>query len=132
MRWSVAVFGLVALGTMLGCGDTEPKRVRVSGKASFDGKPIVYGDVVITPDGAKKNNGPQGFANIRDGQFDTSAAGGKGYGGGPAVLRITGFDKQGGKLLCEQEFQVELPKSDSTHDIDVPAKGKAKGGGSDI
>lgn len=127
MRWRAAALALLTACTVLGCGGgNEPKRGRVSGKVTFDGQPIVYGDVVITPDGAKKNGGAQGFANIRDGVYDTSAAGGKGYGGGPAIVRVTGFDKPGGKLLCEEEFPVDLPAGDATHDIDVPAKGKAK------
>jgi len=127
MRWSAAA-GLLALCVVFGCGgDSGPKRNKVSGKANFDGQPIVYGDVVITPDGAKKNSGAQGFANIRNGQYDTSATGGKGYGGGPAIVRVTGFDKEGGKLICEQEFPVDLPSGDASHDIDVPkAKPKDK------
>ena len=99
----------------------------MSGKVTYDGKLIPYGEVLITPDGAKKNSGAQGIAPLRDGKYDTSASGGKGYGGGPAVIRVTGFDREGGKLLCEEEFQVDLPPGDATHDIDVP-KGKAKGG----
>ncbi len=134
MRWQVAAVGLVALGVLLGCGEgSGPKRYRVSGKVTFDGKPIPYGDVLFTPDDAKKNTGPQGIATIRDGKFDTSAAAGKGYGGGPAVVRVTGLTGEGGKLLCEYEFRVDLPHGNATHDFDVPAKGGAKGGkGSDI
>lgn len=125
-----AALGLLTACVVLGCGgDNEPKRYRVQGKVSYDGKPIPYGDVLITPDGAKKNSGPQGFANIRDGVFDTSGPGGKGYGGGPAVIRVTGFDKEGGKLLCEQEFQVDLPAGDAEHDVNVPPEPKGKGKG---
>jgi hypothetical protein len=126
MRWRAAALGLLTLCVVLGCARDEPKRNRVSGKVSYDGKPVAFGDVVITPDGAKKNSGAQGFANIRDGQYDTSAAGGKGYGGGPAVLRVIGFDKEGGKILFEEEIPVDLPTGDATHDIDVPKKGKPK------
>src|SRR5262245_61914885 len=124
MRRLAAFLTLSAAVALLGCaGGSGPKRYRVSGKVTYDGRPIPFGEVLITPDGAKKNSGAQGIANIRDGVFDTSAAGGKGYGGGPAVIRVTGFDREGGKLLCEQEFAVDLPAGDATHDIDVP-KGK--------
>jgi hypothetical protein len=127
MRWQTAAFGLLALGLLIGCGEAGQQRNRVSGKADYDGKPIPYGEVLITPDGAKKNSGAQGIAPLRDGKYDTSASGGKGYGGGPAVIRVTGFDREGGKLLCEEEFQVDLPPGgDATHDINVPPK-KAKG-----
>jgi hypothetical protein len=128
MRWQTAALGLVALGALIGCGDAGPKRYRVAGQATFEGKAIPYGEVLFTPDGAKQNAGAQGIAPIRDGQFDTAAAGGKGYGGGPAVVRVTGLTGEGGKLLCEYEFQVDLPRGDATHDFDVPAKGGAKGG----
>jgi hypothetical protein len=104
------------------CSNDEPKRFRVHGSAKFDGQPIPYGDVLFTPDGSKKNSGPQGIAHIRDGKYDTSASEGKGFGGGPTVVRITGFSGPGGKLLCEVEMQVDLPKGDTPHDIDVPKK----------
>jgi len=133
MRYKAAMLGLLALGLVLGCKDTEQKRNRVSGKVTFNGQAIPYGEVLFTPDDSKKNSGAQGIATIRDGQYDTSAAGGKGYGGGPAVIRVTGLTGEGGKLLCEYEFKVDLPQGDATHDIDVPAKAGAKQGkGSDI
>jgi hypothetical protein len=126
MRATVGVAGLLLLGLLVGCSESGPKRNRVSGKATFQGKPIPYGDVVITPDDARKNSGAQGIAMIREGQYDTSAGGGKGYGGGPAVLRVTGLTGEGGKLLCEYEFRVDLPSGDATHDFDVPAQGAPK------
>jgi hypothetical protein len=126
MRTLMTVLMFLAACALIGCGgNSEPKRNRVSGKVTYDGKPVVFGDVVISPDGAKKNSGAQGFANIRDGQYDTGAEGGRGYGGGPAVLHVTAFDKSGGKILFEGEFQVTLPDGDATHDIDIP-KGKGK------
>jgi hypothetical protein len=126
--------GLLVLGLVLGCSDSDVKRYRVSGTVTFDGKPIPYGDVLITPDDAKKNAGAQGIAIIRDGKYDTSGSGGKGYGGGPAVIRVTGFGGEGGKLLCEYEFHVDLPQGDATKDLDVPATGapKAKEAGPEI
>ncbi|HEY1189862.1 MAG TPA: hypothetical protein VGE74_19590 [Gemmata sp.] len=133
MRGLAGAFGLLMFAAVLGCGGdgSGPKRFRVSGNVTHDGKPIAFGDVVITPDAAKKNSGPQGFANIRGGKFDTAAPGGKGYGGGPAIVRVTGFEKEGGKRVCEQEFPVELPAGDATKDLDVP-KGKGKAAGEDI
>ena len=128
MRARGLAFAFLAIGIALGCSnDPGPKRSRVTGKVTFDGKPIPYGEVLFTPDGAKKNSGAQGIAPLRNGEYDTAAVGGKGYGGGPAVIRVTGFAGEGGKLLCEYEFQVDLPTGDATHDLDVPAKGKAKG-----
>ena len=127
MKRSVSIALLILALFVAGCGDAGgPKRFRVSGEAKFDGQPIPHGDVVFTPDGSKKNSGPQGIAQIRNGKYDTSAADGKGIAGGPTVLRITGFSAPGGKLLCETELQVDLPQADSVHNIDVPKKDAAK------
>lgn len=133
MRTVLAAAGLLAALALTGCSQGSGQaRNRAHGAITFDGKPIPFGDIVISPDGTKKNSGAQGFANIRDGRYDTGAAGGKGYGGGPAIVKVTGFDKEGGKLICDAEFAVEFPTSgDAAKDIDVP-KGKAKGGGPDI
>ena len=128
MRVLVIIFSLSMLGLVLGCADSENKRYRVSGKVRFNGEPIPYGDVLITPDDAQKNAGPQGIAPIRNGEFDTSSSDGKGYGGGPAVIRVTGLTGEDGKLLCEYEFKVDLPRGNATHDIDVPASAAAKAG----
>src|SRR5262245_57089820 len=128
MRYKAAMLGLLALGLVLGCKDTEQKRNRVSGKVTFNGQAIPYGEVLFTPDDSKKNSGAQGIATIRDGQYDTSAAGGKGYGGGPAVIRVTGLSGEGGKILCEYQFRVEQPQSDASLDIDVPLAATSKTG----
>ncbi len=127
MRTALAAAGLLAALALAGCSEGGQARNRVQGAITVDGKPIPFGDIVITPDGAKKNAGAQGLAPIRAGRYDTGAAGGKGYGGGPAIVKITGFDKEGGKLICDAEFAVEFPASgDASKDIDVP-KDKAKG-----
>jgi hypothetical protein len=125
-RWSaVAIcFGACIL---VGCANSEgPKRFRISGEATFDGQPIVHGDVLFTPDGSKGNSGPQGIAQIRNGKYDTAAADGKGIAGGPTVVRVTGLTGPGGKLVCEYEMKLDLPRADSTQNIDVPKKGAAR------
>ncbi len=114
---AAAVLAAAAVG---GCGDAAPDRARLSGTVTYDGKPVAYGDVVFTPDGSKKNSGPQGTAPIRDGRYDTGASDGKGVGGGPTVVRVTAFTGPGGKLLCEVELPVDLPRGGGTHDIDIP------------
>jgi hypothetical protein len=129
MRTTLAAAGLLLAALALtGCSQGDGQaRNRAHGAITVDGKPIPFGDIVITPDGAKKNTGAQGFANIRAGRYDTGAAGGKGYGGGPAIVKVTGFDKEGGKLICDAEFAVDFPTlGDAAQDINVP-KNKAKG-----
>lgn len=126
MNRGIVVIVTIAAGVVVGCANEGPTRYRVSGEARFDGQPIVHGDVLFTPDGAKGNSGPQGIAQIRNGKFDTAATDGKGIAGGPTVIRVTGLTGPGGKLLCEFEMQIDLPRADSTHNIDVPKKGAAK------
>jgi hypothetical protein len=124
-RWIAAVV-VMAAAVIIGCANDGPKRYRVSGEAKCDGQPIPHGDVLFTPDGSKGNSGPQGIAQIREGKYDTRATDGKGIAGGPTVIRVTGLTGPGGRLLCEYEMPVELPRADSTHHIDVPKKGAAK------
>jgi hypothetical protein len=76
--------------------------------------------------------GTAGIANIRDGRFDTAGAEGKGIAGGPTVVRVTGLSgppDKGGKLICEYQYAVDLPRGDSTLTIEVPASAAAKKAG---
>src|SRR3954454_7793930 len=108
MRHAIAVALAVGVAAVVGCGDDGPKRYKVSGSVTFDGQPIPYGDIVFTPDGSKKNSGPQGFAKIRDGRSETDAD--KGIGGGPTVLHVTAFRGPDGKgLMCEMDLPADLP-----------------------
>jgi hypothetical protein len=113
---------LLTAGALLGCGKDGPKSYRVSGTVKLDGQPIPYGEVLFTPDAKEHNSGPQGIAEIHDGQFDTNLVGGKGMAGGPMIIRVNGMSGPGGKTLCEYELKVDLPREDTAHDIDVPKK----------
>jgi hypothetical protein len=133
MRSRRVIVVVVLAGVVAGCGESGPTRFRLSGTATFAGQPIPYGDVLFTPDGTKQNSGPQGIAQIRDGKYDTAGADGKGFAGGPTVVRVTGLTGPGGKVLCVYEYRVDLPRENGTHPIEVPEKGAAKqGSGSDI
>lgn len=120
-KWvPAAALAAAALVSVAGCGGSAETRYRLSGGAKYDGKPIPYGEVLFTPDGAKQNSGPQGIAYIRDGRYDTGTLDGKGVAGGPTVVRVTAFAGPGGKLLCEVELPADLPRQDGTYDVDVP------------
>lgn len=110
-----------------GCGASgdSPQRFDVSGAVTFDGKPVASGTVLFEPDPGKGNRGPAGFAQIREGKFDT-ALGGKGIIGGPHVVRISGGDKIA--AFSEYVISVDLPRQRSTRDFDVPASAKASSG----
>src|SRR5262249_3118118 len=125
---------VVALGCMFlcGCGSGSPTMFHVSGTVTFDGKPVPAGRVDFFPDFSQKNDGPQGFALIKAGKFDTRD-GGQGHGGGPIVIRIDGFDGQtdnpvffGRPIFKPFEIKRDMPKADSQENLEVPASA-AKG-----
>ncbi|QDU22450.1 hypothetical protein [Urbifossiella limnaea] len=120
---------------VVGCGDG--KGYRLQGKVTFKGQPVAAGRIYFSPDGSKGNSGASGFADIKAGVYDTSASGGRGFGGGPAIIAIEGYDPSaaGGKdkgdtsgevtikaLFPRYEFTVDLAKESQTKDFDVPAE----------
>lgn len=119
-QYLCAGFVMAALGLVTGCGSSGPDRQRLHGEISLNGQPIPAGMVVFTPDASAGNSGPQGVATIKDGKYDTAGTEGRGFAGGPTVIRVTGQDANQG-LICEYEFRAELPKDDSTLKIEVPA-----------
>jgi hypothetical protein len=116
----LAAGACLAVALVAGCSDSGPKRYDVSGSVTLEGRPIPFGEVVFTPDGAKKNSGPQGIAKIQDGKYDTRLPGGLGVAGGPTVIRVNGLSGPGGRTLCEYDLRVDLPRADTTQDIEVP------------
>lgn len=116
--WALWLLGLVVITA---CSQEE-KLYRVSGNVTFAGKPIPKGLIFFDP----QAEGPQGFANIVDGKYDTTVQG-KGVRGGKYDIRVNGFDGReaneapfGQALFPEYTGAKELPKADSTFDLDVP------------
>src|SRR5262245_8648276 len=108
MRYRLIV---ALLAVLAGCtGESGPARYRVSGEVKFNGQPVPSGEVLFTPDAAKGNSGAQGIANIQDGKYDTTGSRAPGVSGGPMIVRVTALSDANGKLLCEYEFSVDLPK----------------------
>jgi len=114
----VLVLGLAALA---GCTSGE-KLYRVSGVVTYNGKPIPKGVIHFDP----KAEGPSGFANVVSGKYDTTQQG-KGVRGGAYDVRVNGFDGNeaneapfGQALFPEFTGTKDLPKEDSTYDLDVP------------
>lgn len=127
----VSLFGVLpALMCCLSLGCGGEKTYQVSGKVTFKGQPISTGKIFFVPDHSKGNKGPSGYADIKDGAYDTSAPGGAGCIGGPMTITIQAADAaaqtsksvQGAKALFPPYSTVaDMPKSDSTKDFDVPA-----------
>jgi hypothetical protein len=138
---------ILIAGLVAGCGGDGT--YRVSGKVTFNGQPVPAGKIYFIADGSKGNTGPTGFADIKNGSYDTSESGGQGAPAGPVIIAVEGIDPSGpppkadpsgevtAKVLFPRyETTADMPKSASTKDIEVPAaaaKGPSKpAGGQDI
>jgi hypothetical protein len=117
---------VVACAFALGCGGSD--RHDVSGTVSFNGQPVPAGRIFFTPDASQGNKGNQGYADIKDGRYDTSQ-GGRGAPGGPVIVRIVGADGQasenaplGKPLFNEYQTKAELPEESAEQNFNVPAE----------
>ncbi|MCS6865496.1 MAG: hypothetical protein RMJ56_03660 [Gemmataceae bacterium] len=107
----------------VGCGGEE-KLYDISGTITYQGQPVAKGLIFFDP----VDGGPQGFANIENGRYDTALAQqGRGIRGGKYNVRINGFDGQvgpdapfGNALFPEHIFPVELPPQNQTFNYEVP------------
>ena len=100
----------------------------VKGTVTFDGKPVPAGRIDFFPDATQGNEGPQGFAIIKNGVFDTSQPGGQGHSGGAMLIKVEGFDGKsdnpkfpGTPIFKVHEFKRDLPRSSSEENFEVPA-----------
>ena len=109
-----------------GCGSGD-RLFEVTGTVQFQGQPLPAGQIFFDPDYLKSNDGPPGFAFVRDGKFDTRGTG-RGVVGGPYKVRIEGFDgKPGNELplgrpICKHEEARVLPRENSAQHFTVPSK----------
>jgi hypothetical protein len=124
------LLALVALTvlTVVGCGEAGPQRFNVSGTVTYNGQPVPAGVVWFDPDFSKQNDGPQGYAFIKDGKFDTAETE-SGPGGGPHIARVEGFDGKPGEelpmgraIFLDFSQPVDLPREDTTLEFNVPGK----------
>lgn len=83
---------VLSLAVAAGCGESVT-RTQLAGSVTYDGQPVLAGRVYFNPDVAKKNDGPQGYADIKDGRYDTRTSG-KGAMAGALIVRVEGFDGQ--------------------------------------
>jgi hypothetical protein len=122
---------VLTVGSVLvqsGCSPSGPTRYHLTGKVTLSGEPVPAGQIFFDPDIAKGNDGPAGFAFIKNGEFDTRLDG-RQHIGGPHEIRIQAFDgKPGNELplgrMMVPEFNTtaELPKSNGKQDFEIPKK----------
>ncbi|MCG8587579.1 MAG: hypothetical protein MI757_22965 [Pirellulales bacterium] len=141
MFWKkrVAVWLCVSVScAVCGCFGNEVERYDLSGNVTIGGKPVPLGEVSFAPDVQRGNSGPGAVAQIKDGRFETAPD--RGTVGGPHRITVTGFDglapRRGNKdthplgnvLVAGHVIEADLPKADSSFDIelpeDVPTRGR--------
>jgi hypothetical protein len=118
-----------------GCGGGESGFQQVKGKVDFDGRPVVYGTVEFLPDSAKGHKGPGASADIVDGVYNTSQAGGQGLSKGPHIARVTMFAEKVPQTADETVvtkapppiavgYPLEVSVEGPDLDLNIPAKAK--------
>jgi len=128
MPWREAVAVMVAgmCFALAGCRDQPPGLYNVQGTVTHRGRAVTAGEVVIEPDPARGNRGPQARCQIQNGRFATRP-----QFGAPAaavIVTVTGYDRPPtfdmlvGRLFEPYVFTAELPPRDSTLDIVVPVE----------
>ncbi len=127
--WLVAACGIcLVLG---GCsGSAGPPRYQLSGKITYDGKPVAFGWMVFSPE-----QGPGGSANIEDGRYTMPE--GSGAVGGPHSIEVVAFASKPGvpdntpgvvsggggtEPLFMYTFEADLPKETTTWDIAISSE----------
>ena len=121
------------LAVWVGCGE---KGALVSGNVTFKGQPVPEGKVYIVPDSGAGNQGAAGYANIKNGVYDTAAEGGRPATPGAVVLKVEGYDPNPPpnagpdvtttRLFAGYEKKAEISGGKTVQDIEVPAEA-AKG-----
>ena len=110
--------------SLAGCG-RDDGRDALSGSVTFDGKPLVYGEVVFRP-----AQGPEGSATVRDGEYSTDD-GGQGITKGSNTVIITGYAAEPASNTDETKaseaapplfsgYQQQADLNSATFDIAVP------------
>lgn len=119
---------IFALVTLTGCSENGPARTAIWGNVTWKGQPVPSGIVYFGPDSTKENKGPQGFALIKNGTFDTRGERSKGCMTGPHIATIQGADGQGitsgrpygSSLFASYELKIDVPAEGGTIDLVVP------------
>ncbi len=129
MRTCSALFLLACL-TLAGCPDGRPQRYQLSGKITFDGKPVPAGWIIFTPE-----SGPGASANIENGRYETPP--GFGSIGGMHTIEVVAFGASVApksnnpsdtsatqKVMFKYTGKKEIPKGAADWPIEISSEDK--------
>jgi hypothetical protein len=132
-HWRAIALCMIAgvLGFFAGCGPEGPKRYDHWGTVTYQNRPIPAGMIYFDPNLDPKQqgkDGPQGYAIIKDGKYDTREKPDSGPGAGPYFIRVFAADgveapeAPVGKMLFQEQVQIshELPEEESELNIEIP------------
>jgi hypothetical protein len=119
---------ILSLPLCAGCGEDGPQRTAIWGKVTWKEQPVPRGVIYFNPNVNKGNTGPQGYALIRDGAFDTRQSPGKGCVAGPHSVQIQGFDGQnirdghpyGNQLFASYETSIDVSAEAKEINLTIP------------
>lgn len=138
-RFLVLLFAATAWSAgVSGCGGNNANQLELSGNATFDGEPIVYGQLEFIPDKQKGHpGGPAATALIKDGKYDMSQPGHKGIVPGPHQVRVTAYPENpdtgetdetketgDGVKPIFSGYTVDADLTSATYDFKVPKEAK--------
>lgn len=128
--WNDRFVWLIIAALIVGSGCNDGTGNRVSGTVVFQGRPVPAGTIYFHPNKAAGNEGPSGFAQIVDGNFDTAARRGRGVIAGPHKVEISGYEPAtqsaenpeggGASLFAGYREVIEFPAAASRHEFVVP------------
>lgn len=116
--------------TLVGCGKSGPTRFDLHGEVTYKGKPLPAGVLIFDPDVKRGNDGPQGYAMVKNGKFDTHEHG-RPVAEGPHVVRIQGFDgKEGNELplgkTLFKEYTAPMDLDSHHNEVELVVPDKVK------
>jgi hypothetical protein len=121
------LIAVVLVAAVAGCGrPSGPPTFTVTGRVTFDGRPVPVGRVLLEPDASRGNMGPASVADIVAGRYRTRP--GRGCISGPSLATIYGGDgtlpteEHDTALFAPWTTAIDLPRADGTQDFDVPAR----------
>jgi hypothetical protein len=124
--------GMLLFGGLLlaaqGCGKSRVERHSLSGQVTYAGKPVPAGLIIFEPDPTKGNRGPQGYAEVLDGRYQTDKLG-KGTMTGALIVTISAYpvddgsgENPGTPPFAPYKTTAQVSKETATLDFDVPAR----------